>query len=802
MILNKRKRSAESDEALLLVLINNVQTFTSQSVTFTYETSSSPSVTSISPSSGSGGQLTIAGSNFGTEANSVTVKVSQTNCVVVSVSDNQVICELESGSAGSHPVTVNVAQIGDSNMNIQYKYLLSVSSLSKNEGSIGGGLSLEISGGGFSNSTSVTICGRSSKITKASLTSLTCILPDASVKNEDSTCVVSISENGQTATSSFTYKLALTPSIQSSSPARGGTGGGTLLTITGSGFPTDQEIVQVKIAGAICDISAISSTQILCRTGSFGESSQKAIISVEIVGSGLALNKNLVSFEYIDLWSSRFTWGGNASPGEGEIAVIGPNQHIYFDAASTPILKGIIIQGGSLIFDDNQDVSLNVEYILIIGAGKFEVGTEQKPFQHQANITMYGHIRSPELPIFGSKVIAVRNGTLDLHGRPIGVTWTHLGVTATAGSNTVTLKESVFWPINSQIIIATTGDKFSPGESEQRRVISKSADNRTLTLNEPLQFEHLSVIREVGSDTDRQAIEIRAEVGLLSRNIVFRGHNDETWNILKTAEACPAGFNPAEFATQTCFLGRYGPELGSDEFGGIIFIGGGENQPKGIETVKARFSNVELTHVGQAFRLGRYPIHFHRNGDMPSSYVRECAIHKSFNRAVNVHASNYVTIERTVIYNIMGGAYFLEDGVEIGTTFKNNLAVFVRTSSSLLNEDVTPAAFWATNPNNTWINNAVAGSTHFGWWYRILDHPEGPSFTLSYCPKKIPFGKFGNNSVHSTGRFGLWIFPGYTPTVSGGCNDIRPSVAQFNNFTSWSCDKGAENVNSNNIQFK
>ena len=43
-------------------------------------------------------------------------------------------------------------------------------------------------------------------------------------------------------------------------------------------------------------------------------------------------------------------------------------------------------------------------------------------------------------------------------------------------------------------------------------------------------------------------------------------------NRLKTTEGCPKGFNPAEFATQTCFLGRYGPELGSDEFGGIIFI--------------------------------------------------------------------------------------------------------------------------------------------------------------------------------------------------------------------------------------
>ena len=111
------------------------------------------------------------------------------------------------------------------------------------------------------------------------------------------------------------------------------------------------------------------------------------------------------------------------------------------------------------------------------------------------------------------------------------------------------------------------------------------------------------------------------------------------------------------------------------------------------ESVIARLNNVEFYHVGQAFRLGRYAIHFHMNGDSPSSYVKECAIHQSFNRATNMHATNYVTIEANVIYNIMGGAYFLEDGIEIGNTFKNNLAVFVVTSSSLLNEDVIPGNF-------------------------------------------------------------------------------------------------------------
>ena len=89
--------------------------------------------------------------------------------------------------------------------------------------------------------------------------------------------------------------------------------------------------------------------------------------------------------------------------------MIGPGQYIYLDA-STPVLKGLIIQSGSLIFDDNQDVELNVEYIIITDGGTFEVGTRQQPFQHKATITMHGTVRSIELPIFGAKVLGLRNG--------------------------------------------------------------------------------------------------------------------------------------------------------------------------------------------------------------------------------------------------------------------------------------------------------------------------------------------------------------------------------------------------------
>ena len=78
---------------------------------------------------------------------------------------------------------------------------------------------------------------------------------------------------------------------------------------------------------------------------------------------------------------------------------------------------------------------------------------------------------------------------------------------------------------------------------------------------------------------------------------------------------------------------------------------------------------------------------------MSLSYVRSSSIHLSFNRAISIQASHFLTIENNVIYNTVGCAVSLEDGIETGHAFRGNLIVTVRPTSSLLQEDFTPAAF-------------------------------------------------------------------------------------------------------------
>ena len=222
---------------------------------------------------------------------------------------------------------------------------------------------------------------------------------------------------------------------------------------------------------------------------------------------------------------------------------------------------------------------------------------------------------------------------------------------------------------------------------------------------------------------------------------------------------------------------------------------------KDSHAATARLSYIEVTFAGQAFRLGRYPIYFQLNGDMSTSYIRGLSIHESFNRAITLKGVQNTIVDKTVAYNIMGGAIFLEDGSETGNILQNNLLVWIKSSSSLLNDDITPAAFWLKNPNNTIQHNAAAGGSHYGYWYGLPVRPESPSSKTSGCPNYVQLGIFQNNSAHSFGWHGLWIFESYYPLKlgCGGCN-VKPAV--FRGFTAWNNRKGAEAINSGALHFE
>ena len=366
------------------------------------------------------------------------------------------------------------------------------------------------------------------------------------------------------------------------------------------------------------------------------------------------------------------------------------------------------------------------------------------------------------------------------------------------------MKQPVTWKVGDHLAIASTGNRNSQKENEEHYIEAISEDRMTITLKDPLKYRHISIEQTFGG----RVVETRGEVALLNRNILIRGTVNEQFK--EVLPACDVEFNSGgafSDSLQNCFAGKFGEELGTDEMGAVIII---SPKYKDQGLVSARFSYVELTSVGQAFRVGRYPIHFHLPGIQNESYVRGVSIHHSNNRACTLHDVTNITIEHNVAYNIKGLTFFLEDGVEMYNVLQYNLAIFTRMSNSLLNPDINPASFWIVNPYNKFRHNSCAGGTHLCFWLRPATIPDGPSYVRKFCPNKVPFDKFYNNTAHSMGWYGFWIFgqsnhakyDPHTGTLSAGfCNGYR-TQARLGSFTTWNNKRGFEIVSGANIRLE
>jgi len=131
----------------------------------------------------------------------------------------------------------------------------------------------------------------------------------------------------------------------------------------------------------------------------------------------------------------------------------------------------------------------------------------------------------------------------------VPVVWTRLDQTATAGSNQIRLQQEVTWKAGDKIVIASTGHRHTQRENEVHIIASVAGDKKTITLVDTLDYEHLGVTEVISGYT----LEYRAEVGLLTRNIVLRGERDRQWT--EVIEACPDGFDTGKLFFCIFFIG-------------------------------------------------------------------------------------------------------------------------------------------------------------------------------------------------------------------------------------------------------
>ena len=751
----------------------------------------------------------------------------------VSACDNSagsVTCTVPGQADGNYPVRVNFPLVGDadysSNGNtFSVMMIFDVSSITPLTGSYGGGTLITLTGTGFGPETfNAYICGEPLVNCQFSADGSQVICETPEVSTDQICTFVFLGPDGNPhdlgsrAVFSFNFDAGLSPVITQIENAMGGSMGGTRITIRGTGFVAGSNTVM--IGSSSCDIKQEGPKRIICETNAHPTSTKhRVIVTVGSQGNAAAPDPDQRVFWYIDRWSSHFTWGCNDTsvpcpnkPAAGDIAVIPAGKTVLLDE-STPILSVLLIQGGTLLWAHQDGIKLSAQYILITDMGHFEAGTATQPLcgpdpqnPINADIELFGHHRSIKLPVYGAKVFAVRNGTIDIHGCPIGKTWTVLSATADAGSNTISVKDTIYdpaspmtsWKVNDTIVIATTGGRGSMVQNEKRRISALSGDGRTITLDVPLQNKHFYH----KSTWDGEELEMTAEVGLLTRNIRFYGNRNEEWSA--ELPDCDTEFNADEHAIQNCYLNKWNDEVASDEFGAHLLL---------HYITRARLSHIEVFHAGQGFQLGRYPLHFHNSGNQPDSYISNNAIHDTFNRAITMHGVWNATIEWNVAYNCMGHNYFIEDAVEEDLLIQYNLAVHIKPSFSLLTSDQRATGFWITNTYNTIQHNHAAGGAQVGFWVNPPEesghaNADCPPIVRSHCPVYTPVKRWFNNTAHDMGLYGFWVFAMqnrayYRPSTADCMPTWPPGNGVFERGIMWNCDRGAElAIVGNNVWMK
>jgi hypothetical protein len=207
-----------------------------QMATFSAVTGPAPTVTSVSPNSGTttgGMAVTITGTNFAAGATVAFGTAAATNVVVVN--STTITATTPAGSAGAVTVTVTANSQSGSLTN-GYTYITSptVTSVSPSSGPVAGGAAVTITGTNFAAGAAVTFgTAAATKVVVVSSTTITATTPAGSAGTVTVTVTNSGGQSGSLA-SAFTYLNP--PIVMSVSPNSGSTGGGTAVTITGTNF--------------------------------------------------------------------------------------------------------------------------------------------------------------------------------------------------------------------------------------------------------------------------------------------------------------------------------------------------------------------------------------------------------------------------------------------------------------------------------------------------------------------------------------------------------------------------------------
>ncbi|XP_023780003.1 fibrocystin [Cyanistes caeruleus] len=695
-----------------------------------------------------------------TEMDVILVFIGDFPCSNITIARSVLQCTAPLLPVGEYPVLGLDIPRGWASSNLTFTSHLTVTAARHNWGGLNGG-QVYLHGTGFSpGKTLVTVCGTSCELLgNMTVTELSCLAPrlraslamlcglthsSASCQEDRATFIecdirVTVGTSQQRRSVSYLYVCGDTRPQGS---------------LAGLFASPKVERDEVLIYNSSCNITMETEAEMECEGAN-----QPITAKITEIWKNWGQNTQL-ALQLCGRWDEDSSWPAGHQPRDGDNVTIEEGRTLLL-GTTTSILNLLQVKGGKLLFTGPGPVELHAHYILVSDGGELRVGSSEAPFHHKAHIYLYGSLHSPPLFPYGVKFLAVRNGTLSIHGWMPKVVFTHLKSSANASDTRLVLQEPVDWQPGDEILVGSSG--LGDAEQQEEVAVIQSVNSMELHLRSPLRYPH-SVGEGWGNG---QGLPPSAVVALISRRVVVQGN--VTLERMSHLRQC------ANAGGSGCLYKRSERQLGSRDLGAVVVVEAFQGQASRLQ-----LEGVQFRHVGQAFRPHRSALTVTGNTWMADSYIHGCCVLDSFGQGLRLTGISNLSVDSNVFYNISGHGILLGEGLEEENKISNNIVIGLSVSDGLSNiETLSPAGIYIRAPASHIRGNTVCGAG-YGYFFHLS--PEGPS--------QVPLVSFRENTAHSCTRYGLLVYPEYLPD----------SRVQLNNFTAWSCQGGAQIFRSRNLE--
>ncbi|XP_048075544.1 fibrocystin isoform X3 [Ursus arctos] len=465
-------------------------------------------------------------------AENVDIFIGMSPCAGVSGNHTVLQCVVTSLPAGEYPVRGYDRTRGWASSVLVFTSTVTISAVTENFGCLGGRL-VHVFGAGFSpGNISAAVCGAPCQVlANATVSAFSClVLPldvslaflcdlkhaEESCEASSSTyvqCDLTVTVGTETLPQSWPYLYICEESPQCLFAPDHWTES-TFPWFSGLFISPKVERDEVLIYNSSCNIAMETEAKMECET-----SNQPITAKITEIRKSRGQNtQSNFSFQFCRRWSRAHSWFPERVPQDGDNVTVENGQSLLLDT-NTSVLSLLHVKGGKLIFVEPGPIELRVHSILISDGGELRIGSEDKPFQGKARIKLYGSSHSTPFFPYGVKFLAVRNGTLSLHGLLPEVTVTHLRAAASAGDTVLALEDAVDWRPGDEVVIIG-GIGVEGARPTEELVIVEAVHNTDLHLRSPLRYSHNFTENWVAGE--RHVLKVM--VVLLSRGVTVQGN--------------------------------------------------------------------------------------------------------------------------------------------------------------------------------------------------------------------------------------------------------------------------------------